>query len=78
MEHMSQDDFPSILKAARKKKRLAMFEVSARTDIFLPIYKLIENGRIVPDREKLEALCAFFDLKLDNDPKLDDDPELDD
>ena len=57
-----QHDFPSILKAARKKKKLTMFEVAEQTGIPMPIYKMIEAGRLTPDNEKLKVMCEFFAL----------------
>jgi len=62
--YMKQNDFPSILKSVRKKKNLTMIAVAQQAGIPLPIYKMIENGTLIPDREKLKLLCSFFDLEF--------------
>ena len=59
---MKKDDFPSILNSARKKRKLTMLAVAEQTGIPLPIYKMIEKGKLAPDNEKLKTLCMFFDL----------------
>ena len=59
-----QSDFSKILRTARKEKNLTMLAVAERTGIPLPIYKMIENGKIIPDKDKLKVICAFFNLTL--------------
>jgi len=59
-----QHDFPSILKAARKKKKLTMFEVAEQTGVPLPIYKIIESGRLTQDKDTLRVLGAFLEIDI--------------
>jgi len=59
---MKQNNFPNLLRMARKKKNLTMIAVAQQSGIPLPIYKMFENGTLIPDREKLKLLCSFFDL----------------
>jgi len=57
-------DFPSTLKAARKKKKLTMFEVAEQTDIPMPINKMIESGKLAPDSEKSKVLGTFLEIDI--------------
>ena len=61
------ENFAEKLRYARRKKKLTMLAVSELSGIALPIYKLIENGRIYPDRDKLDALCEVLGIKWPDD-----------
>lgn len=37
-----------------------MIAVAELTGIVLPIYKMIESGKIFPDHERLETLCEVL------------------
>ena len=56
------ENFAELLRLARSKKKLSMLGAAELAGIALPIYKMIERGRIFPDREKLDALCEAFDF----------------
>ena len=60
---MSQTEFAELLKAARKERKLTMVDVAENTGMYLPIYRMIEKGTFIPDRDKLEVLCKFFDFE---------------
>lgn len=64
---MIPDNFAGALKAVRRRKGLTMLDVSELTGIALPIYKMIESGRIFPDREKLCVLCEALGLEWQTD-----------
>jgi len=59
---MTQEQFAEVLKCVRREKKLTMLDAAELTGIALPIYKMIESGRLYPDREKLRALCEAFGL----------------
>ena len=68
---MTQEDFTKVLKFARRKKKLKMLGAAELSGIALPIYKMIENGRLYPDREKLDALCIALEISLPEDESND-------
>jgi len=57
--------FAEALRRVRREQKLTMLDAAERTGISLPIYKMIEYGKIFPDREKLTALCAVFPCLCD-------------
>jgi len=57
-------DFAAALRAARLDRKLTMRDAAEQTGIFLPIYKMIEAGKIAPDRDKMRVLCAFFGVDI--------------
>ena len=61
---MLQDDFPRLIRAARKKRKLTMIAIAEKTGILSPIYRLIEKGKIFPDQEKFVILCDFFEFDM--------------
>ena len=61
------NSFAGTLQRARQKKKLTMRAVSERTRIALPLYRLIETGRLVPDQDKLDALCTALGIVWSDD-----------
>lgn len=59
---MKPESFAQSLKNARQSKNLTMLEVSELTGIALPIYKMIESGRLYPDHERLLTLLEVLEL----------------
>lgn len=47
------------LRVARRERRLSMLATAEQLGIALPIYKLIEAGKIYPDSERLTLICNF-------------------
>jgi len=41
-----------------------MFEVAEQTGIPMPIYKMIESGKLAPDSEKSKVLGAFLEIDI--------------
>jgi transcriptional regulator with XRE-family HTH domain len=63
-------ELSAILKAARKDRKLTMMDAAEKTKIPLPIYRMIERGKIIPDRDKAVSLYRFYFINLNGEGRL--------
>ncbi|GHV37264.1 hypothetical protein FACS18949_17460 [Clostridia bacterium] len=57
------------LRVARLARGLTMLATAEQLGIALPIYKLIEAGKIYPDSERLTIICNFFGFATPEDER---------
>lgn len=64
---MISEEFAEALRDARRRKRLSMIAVAELTGIAVPIYKMIESGKIYPDLKRLDFLCTALEFSCPGD-----------
>jgi ribosome-binding protein aMBF1 (putative translation factor) len=56
------DDLAELLRQARWSKGLTMLAAAERLKIPIPIYKLIESGKLCPNPARLKIISDFIGL----------------